>query len=194
MTTATVPVQPTTLVAWLAAQTWSDFAQSLARQAQRRPLSLAQVAAAERMRTKCEANAARRAAAAVVADENAPEYALANVEQAPAAAAGPVGVGIYFHDGDVYKVKVGRSGRPYAVRLTGPKSWTYAAGVIFRLTAEMKATPEQAAAYGRRTGTCCCCGAHLEDRDELGAITGVGPVCAPKYFGLTQRQLAAALA
>lgn len=40
---------------------------------------------------------------------------------------------------------------------------------------------ESAVAYGRRTGTCSCCGRELTDHNSI--EMGIGPICAGHYFG-----------
>ena len=40
---------------------------------------------------------------------------------------------------------------------------------------------------------CIFCNAELDDKDGLGVRVGVGPVCAKKHLGMTQRQLVARL-
>jgi len=162
---------PTTTIApelmdFLRRQTGSTFAQSLVTQFDRRgSLSPAQVAAAERMQAQAQERAARPAVA-------------------------PVDPGFYLVDEVVYKVKASQAGNPYAVaRVNG--SWDYR-GTPARngITADHRITPEVAAAHGVETGICIFCNAELDDRDGLGKVVGVGPVCARKHLGMTQRQLA----
>jgi hypothetical protein len=150
------------LAAWLAEQTWSDFAQSLARDyARRGTLSERQVAAAMSMRAKCAARDAARGAAAA----------------RPAAAAPSVGPGLYMLDGDVYRVAANKAKtRLYAKRLVGVRSWAYAPGVVNRLTDADLVTTERAAEFGLHHGFCCNCGIPLTDDRSLAA--GYGPVCA----------------
>jgi hypothetical protein len=166
-----------TLVNWLREQTWSDFASSLARYADTHNGNLtdAQRAAGVRMYEKAQARAAQRAAA-------------------PAAPANPVTeTGIYLLGEQAYKVVRGRQGgNLYAKRLSDG-AWVYEGGAIRRLTADMRLSAEQAAAYGRATGICVCCGAELDDAEGLGVQVGIGPVCVRKNFGITQRQLLAQL-
>lgn len=160
------------LAAWLSQQAWSEFAQSLAHQfARTGRLSAAQVSAGERMRAKVQARAAARPAAQPHVD--------------------PVTeVGFYLTaDGRVWKVVRGQNGNLYA-KVRTEAGWAYAAGAIRTLTASNKVTPEIAAAHGIRTGICLFCNAELDDRDGLGKVVGVGPVCCRKHLGMTQRQLA----
>jgi soluble lytic murein transglycosylase-like protein len=163
------------LADWLAEQSWSEFAQSLATYHRRHGrLSPAQIAAGERMRAKVLA----RAAAAPVAD----------------APADPVTeVGFYLVAGRVWKVKRSQAGRLYAVVRTPEGDWDYEANAIRNIAAADKINPAQAAEFGLRTGICIFCNAELDDRDGLGQRVGVGPVCSRKHLGMTQRQLAAHL-
>lgn len=87
-------------------------------------------------------------------------------------------VGTHFHDGDVYRVVTSRNGREYAkIRTEG--GWEYAAGAIRYLSADTKATAEQAAEYGHQTGNCVFCMKGLERESSL--YVGYGPVCAAKH-------------
>lgn len=160
------PVAPALadLAAWLAEQTWSNFAQSLAADYRRRgTLSERQVAAAMSMRAKCEARDAARGAAAA--------------RPAAAPAAPTVGPGLYMIDGEIYRVALNRAKtRVYAKRLVGRRSWAYAPGVVNRLTDADLVTAERAAEFGHHRGFCCNCGADLTDDRSLAA--GYGPVCA----------------
>lgn len=161
------------LIDFLRSQTRSNFAQSLIAQYERRgSLSPAQIAAAERMQAQAAERAAQRAAAPVAV---------------------PVDPGFYLLDGTVYKVKASRAGNLYAVaRVDG--SWEYrGAPARCGITPDHRVTAEQAAAHGVETGICIFCNAELDDADGLGKIVGVGPVCARKHLGMTQRQLAARL-
>lgn len=40
---------------------------------------------------------------------------------------------------------------------------------------------KEAIAYGRRTGSCACCGRELTDSESI--ERGIGPICAAKWFG-----------
>ena len=156
------------LVTWLGQQTWSDFAQSLATYAARKGgLTAAQEASARSMYAKMAAKVAAKVTAPAVTE-----------------------VGFYLADDVVYKVVESKSGNLYAKRRVDG-AWTYA-GAPGRvgLTPDHKVTPEVAAAYGAATGICMFCNAELDDREGLGRVVGVGPVCSRKHLGLTQRQLA----
>ena len=56
--------------------------------------------------------------------------------------------------------------------------WSYAKGVIFRLTAETKLTATQAAEIGHRTARCVYCGRELTHPASLTA--GYGAICAER--------------
>ena len=47
------------------------------------------------------------------------------------------------------------------------------------LTEPMRLTLDEAKTYGRRTGTCCCCGATLTNAVSIEA--GIGPICAQGF-------------
>lgn len=90
--------------------------------------------------------------------------------------------GIYFHDGDYYKVvqAVNGSGRLYARRCdkgTGKFSH-YATGMVYELTESERVTAEQAKAFGDLYGMCMICGRTLTDDDSI--ARGIGPICAGK--------------
>lgn len=159
------------LAAWLAQQTWSDFAQSLAAYYDRKgALSTEQERSARSMYAKVAARNASKAAPIIV-----------NAASEP---------GFYLMDEVVYKVQMSKTGNLYAKRrISG--GWEYAGGVRYvGLTPDHAVTPEVAAQYGAETGVCIFCNAELDDREGLGRIVGVGPVCSKKHLGLTQRQLA----
>lgn len=94
--------------------------------------------------------------------------------------------GMYQADGRIYKVLPSRSGngRHYAKELVGESetgyTFVYAKGAMYRIRPEHRMTAEQAAEWGRLTGTCVCCGALLTDPKSV--RDGIGPVCAKKHF------------
>jgi hypothetical protein len=94
----------------------------------------------------------------------------------PAAAASPVTEeGIYFANDTYFKVVESQEGRLYAKTWDG-EEWAYDRGAIHRLTAQMRVTAEDAARFGRLTGTCVFCSRHLTD--ERSVTVGYGPKCA----------------
>lgn len=107
--------------------------------------------------------------------------AMPAAKVAPAKAEVPEG--LHLLDGQAYKVKISKAGRPYAEKLVG-HSWSYDAAraerAIAKLSADTVATLEEAAKYGRLTGTCACCARELTNPDSI--ARGVGPWCAAKYF------------
>lgn len=168
MTTAELTTDA--LATWLSEQTWSDFAQSLANHYNRKgALSEKQEASARSMYAKMAAKAA------------------ATITTEPTASA----LGFYLMGQVVYRVKQSKTGNLYAMRRTSGGEWVYAgAPARIGLMATSVITPEVAAQYGADTGICIFCNAELDDREGLGRIVGVGPVCSKKHLGLTQRQLA----
>jgi len=90
--------------------------------------------------------------------------------------------------GEIYKVQVAKqgSGRLYAKKLTefaledGGTEWAFefVKGGIYRLTADMKMSLEQAQEFGKLYGVCCRCAADLTDEKSINA--GIGPICAGK--------------
>lgn len=168
MTTAELTTDA--LATWLSEQTWSDFAQSLASHYNRKgALSEKQEASARSMYAKMAAKAAD------------------SITTEPTASA----LGFYLMGQVVYRVKQSKTGNLYTMRRTSGGEWTYAgAPARIGLMATSVITPEVAAQYGADTGICIFCNAELDDREGLGRIVGVGPVCSKKHLGLTQRQLA----
>lgn len=160
---------PADLIEFLKAQTWSDFAQSLADQfAAKGWLSEKQVAAGMKMRATMAAKAeAKKLAPAKVMVTEAGMYKLGE---------------------DIYKVQkaVHGSGNLYAKKLVpGPEfgdkaAFVYAPGAIKDLSANDRMTLDEAKAFGALYGTCCNCGRTLTDEGSIAA--GIGPICA-KSFG-----------
>lgn len=86
--------------------------------------------------------------------------------------------GMHGVDGRIFKVQTARtSGKPYAKELVGT-SFEYAPGAIKLLSADTVLSIEAAAAFGKRTGTCCCCARTLTDPKSIDA--GIGPICASR--------------
>lgn len=178
MSTSTPELSVVQLAEWLAEQRWSQFAQSLADYfCQHRTLTPNQLASARRMYAKCAERNAQR-----------------NAERPAQAVAQALPNGFYFVAGVLYKVVTAKHGGKYAVRRGENGGWVYDRGAIRALTPDQKVTAEQAVQHGLATGVCLFCNAELDDRDGLGRIVGVGPVCARKHLGMTQRQLASRLA
>lgn len=87
--------------------------------------------------------------------------------------------GFYELNGNIYKVKQGRSGRLYALLVTEDDTrGTFASGIVFQLTEDMKLTEERAAAFGKATGQCLICNRTLTVQESIDR--GIGPVCASK--------------
>lgn len=90
-------------------------------------------------------------------------------------------------DVDVYKLYVTRNGHLAAKILQGD-AWVYRTGgtsVVRAAMAQGKArslTHEEAAAFGKITGTCIACGLHLTDDGKNKSLeVGYGPICAKKW-------------
>lgn len=71
----------------------------------------------------------------------------------------------------------------YMGRLAPGGSYTQVKGtppILCELINEFNKNPvKQARLYGRRTGTCCCCGRELTNHASIDA--GIGPICAEKW-------------
>lgn len=94
----------------------------------------------------------------------------------------PLEPGMYRVGETIYKVQRSRqSENLYAKRLGGNAAegfhFDYEQGAIRTVRAEgVRLTSEEAASFGRETGTCCVCAALLTDPKSIAA--GIGPVCA----------------
>lgn len=86
--------------------------------------------------------------------------------------------GMYQVGAEVFKVQPSKSGHLYALALTA-NGFEYARGAMSRIRPEHRMSKEDAQAYGRQTGQCCCCGRALTNPDSIAA--GIGPVCAGKF-------------
>lgn len=97
------------------------------------------------------------------------------------------------NSGDIFKVQRSKeSGNLYAkklVKLDTPKTdkrgnvtthvFEYAPGAMRNIKATDRMSIEDAAEFGKRTGTCCNCGRTLTNPDSIDA--GIGPICAQKF-------------
>jgi hypothetical protein len=113
-------------------------------------------------------------------------------EVQPAVPLAQVGEGFYVveHDDrepDVYKLYITRNGHLAAKLLVG-EHWDYRTGgvsIVRALVTAGKARPlshEEAAAFGKITGTCIACGLTLTDDGKNKSLdVGYGPVCAKRY-------------
>lgn len=193
-TSSKVVIDPT-LVAWLAEQTWSEFAQSLAKQhARTGSLSPNQIASATAMRAKCEAKRPKVTTPAPVVS-SAP--AQAPVDEDPLDLS-KVPSGLYAVPGADSRLKVQidnvRKGKwdgwvfvkDAAVygegrRYGSQKPGAYYRGQIEAALRVIAADPQAAsAAYGHLTSTCGRCGRPLEDEESV--ARGIGPVCNGKAW------------
>ena len=153
------------LASWLADQSWSSFAQSLAKAHKRYgKLTERQEAAARSMHAKCIARAAAREEA-----KNIP---------AP-------DVGFYCtSDGTFYRVQSNKAKtNVYAKELQtsqgGRPFWKYVGRLPFaKLGKDVRLTKEQAAEFGHTHGSCLICMRELTDEESV--ARGIGPVCATR--------------
>jgi hypothetical protein len=168
MTTIEAPIAPiTTVVEWARNQRWSNFAMSVADYFE------AKGTLTEKQEMAIRAMFAKHTAKAEVA-KPADEVTEA---------------GFYLVGHLIYKVKVSEQGNLYAMR-RDETGWVYERGAVKVLRASDKVTAEVAMEYGVRTGVCLFCNAELDDKDGYGHRVGVGPVCAKRHLGMTQKQIA----
>lgn len=113
-------------------------------------------------------------------DKTTASYFIDMLLRAPKvrAAAAPhveLAVGMYMHEGKVYRVKRSEAGHLYASELVGRK-FQFARGMMRVLQPEDRMTLEQAKAYGVEYGVCCVCGRLLTN--EVSVAEGIGPICS----------------
>lgn len=89
-------------------------------------------------------------------------------------------VGVYKHDGEIYRViKARQSEKTYAQKLIAIEGraprWEIAYGFVLKLKVEELIAPEVAAQMGRSVGYCVICGRFLTDAESV--AKGIGPVC-----------------
>jgi len=91
--------------------------------------------------------------------------------------------GIYrYTDGSVYRVvESKRNPGRFVAKMVTAHGWEYSKGMIFKLTAEMRMTPEQIAEFGIRTKVCAQCSRGLED--PISKKIGLGTKCGPDILG-----------
>lgn len=101
--------------------------------------------------------------------------------------------GMYRVGEDIYKVQKSRqSGMLYAKLMTEleyPRTdkrgnvitheFEYAPGAMRKIKAEHRMTLQEAAQFGKETGTCCNCGRTLTKQESIDR--GIGPICAGKF-------------
>lgn len=175
------------LADWLAEQTWSEFAVSLADQYRRKgTLSEKQVASAKSMRTKVEKRQAERKAQDEAAAKRTDGLDLSNLPS-----------GLYaVPEGDTrLKVKIDnvekgkwegfvfvKDANPYGSqkRYGMQRPGTFYRGEIEEALKAIVENPLEAIkAYGRLTGTCGRCSRPLTD--ETSVAEGIGPICANSF-------------
>ena len=177
------------LVDWLGEQSWSDFAQSLHRQATHKgSLSPKQLAAAMNMKAKCDAKRAEREAEKAGHEVKGHAALLAAFDRAgehlkyPRITLGPLVITkaaehsrnpghLYIKLDGAYAGKVTPEGKLLARGLSPAE--------ILRIT-DLLQDPESAARdYGKETGSCCMCNRELTNPDSIAA--GIGPICASRW-------------
>lgn len=174
-TTATETDPVADLAAWLGEQTWSTFAQSLARDfARYGRLTERQVSAATSMRAKCEARQQRqeRHAAPELPDVAAGYYAVESLSGN--------------NDLDFFRVDRPTEGRwagyTFVKRVIGGRPDVAVRGAQARkaLDAILSAgTREAAIRYGQEIGRCGVCNRHLTDEESR--AFGIGPHCRAAF-------------
>lgn len=91
--------------------------------------------------------------------------------------------GLYRHDGTLYRVQEGTSGRLYARRIVRPEEggrlrFERAPRMVLRISATERLSVEEAAVIGREWETCLQCGVELTDPKSI--ARGIGPDCAKR--------------
>lgn len=176
---------------FLAAATWSEFAQSLAGSIDRYgSLTEKQQAAAERMMATTIENKKKRDAEkadAPVVDLTGirmafevaggalkkPTYRAEGLKitMAPASGRNPGALYVARIDGDDYQGKIIDT-KFHGVRSASDDTLD----ALLRISRDPK---EAAIKFGRVTGTCCCCGRELTNAESIKA--GIGPICAGRW-------------
>ncbi|WP_162625007.1 DUF6011 domain-containing protein [Streptomyces cadmiisoli] len=89
--------------------------------------------------------------------------------------------GMYRLNGEIYKVVDNpRTGRFAAHKLDmETRKYTYAKGIIYKLTEAHRLDTSTIAAHGLDQLWCLCCGRALDRKDSQ--ERGIGPICADKY-------------
>jgi hypothetical protein len=105
--------------------------------------------------------------------------------QAPAPSARITEAGFYrTQDGQIVKVQESQAGRLYAKVLTQVDtdewSFEYVPGAMRLVTPADKLSLEDAQAFGKLYGWCCCCGRRLTNEESI--ELGIGPICRSKWF------------
>lgn len=153
-----------------------------------------QVALIRRLAGEKEMSADDRAKVLAAVDSLSKKGASATIEKmfalpkAVAPAAGPVEAGVYVNtDGKTFRVYLGQqSGRMLAALAVrhedGTAEFDYAGQADRFITAtSRKMTLEEAAAWGKATGTCIVCARRLDVPESVDR--GIGPVCFAKMGG-----------
>lgn len=153
------------LADWAGRQTWSRFAMSIADYFQKYG----------RMSDK-QAEALRSMYAKALAK------GVTTAQREPVA--NPVTeVGMYRKDNAIFRVKLSKQGRLYAMRfvptaVAKADRFVYANGAIYNLSADDRMTVDEVTDLGLQFGICVVCGADLTDPKSV--AQGIGPVCIKK--------------
>jgi len=170
-----------------AVSSWNGFAKSLCEQIDRTgKLSDKQIAAVDKMFAKLDTNSTERAAKSGEVDMGAIEALFATAKASglkrlafvadglrisPAPETGRNAGAFYVKQDDEYQGKI-VGGRFVAAAAADAET-------LPKLS-EIAADPAgMARLYGKRTGTCCCCGKTLTD--PVSIENGIGPVCATRW-------------
>ena len=87
-------------------------------------------------------------------------------------------------EGELREVKLTRNGQLVGYSIdneTAERDYLGKAG-LRGLTHDNQLTESEAQEFGKRTGTCVCCGRELTNEESI--LLGIGPVCREKMFGL----------
>jgi hypothetical protein len=186
---------------WIAENTdWNNFCASLIEQHMNgKAWSDKQVAAAERMKAKCEETRARKAAEKAEREANAPAIDLTPIaDMFETAHASGYKKPMYRANG--LRIKPGKEGALYVLtedrmedgyfgmqpgyegKIADGKfiaSRAAAEDTAAKLIAIAADPKGEAIRHGQRTGTCSCCGRSLTNHASIDA--GIGPICAEKW-------------
>lgn len=102
--------------------------------------------------------------------------------------AGAAGIGLYVIGNEVYLVRPAKRNprNRYAVNIGNLTTGhymepAYSPGIAYRLRPAQRMTPDQAKAYGDKSGRCAWCGRSLTD--EVSILRGMGPTCFRRLSG-----------
>ena len=175
------------LTAFLTSATWSEFYQELlGKLRQYGSLTDGQTRAVRNGMAKCEARKAERHAERVAAPKV--EVDLSSIRRMFETAASNRAKPIYRAAGLVLKMAPPHGRNPGALYVTDARTGDYLGKILGTVyqgkpapgLQEIAADPREAAVrYGRKTGTCSCCGAELTN--QVSIDLGIGPICREKW-------------